>query len=504
MAASETARSDRLSATRDSARKASRELRGFFSRPMTSFYLVIMLTLALVTFGLVMMASASAVDSIIDFGSPYYLVNRQLIWAGCGLFAMYVAMRAPLSFWRRISGPLMILSILMLMFVLIPGIGTEIYGGRRWFDLGPLQLQPSEVGKVAFLLWGAHILARRKKLLNTWSGLLMPLLPGLAILAGLVVIEPDLGTTLTYLVLFLALLWTIGTPMRLFGLMGLGVLGAGGLAIWAEPYRLSRVTSFLDPWADPGGAGHQALQGFYALGTGGLTGVGLGNSRTKWGALPNGHSDYIFAIIGEELGLVGCGTVLLLFGALAFVGLRIAHRSTDPFIKLVASATVVWQVAQALINIGYVVGLLPVTGITLPLISSGGTSLIITMFVMGVLASCARHEPAAAAHLKKKQMRLPSLLRLPVPRNPRSSDPFAGSRPATRQPAKRAPVKRAPAKRAPATSAQAKRASVKRQPVRSAPVKRTAAKRTPVRRDQPVRARGRGQNMSHERKRRAG
>lgn len=482
MAASDTARSDRRSAS-VSARNMSKELRGFFSRPMTSFYLVIMITLALVTFGLVMMASASAVDSIVEYGSPYYLFTRQLVWVGCGLVAMYAAMRVPLSFWRRVSGPLMVVSVLMLMLVLVPGIGSEVYGGRRWFNLGPLHLQPSEVGKVAFVLWGAHLLVSRKKLLNRWSGLLIPLLPGLAILAGLVVIEPDLGTTMTYLVLFLALLWAVGAPVRLFVLMGLGAVGAGIVAIWAEPYRLARVTSFLDPWADPAGAGHQALQGFYALGSGGLTGVGLGNSRTKWGALPNGHSDYIFAIIGEELGLIGCATVLLLFAALAYVGLRIAHRSTDPFIKLVASATVIWQVAQALINIGYVVGLLPVTGITLPLISSGGTSLIITLFMMGVLATCARHEPAAVAHLNKKRLRLPAIMRLPVPRSARDSDPFSRGNSARRRPRQSAAATRAPARRTPKRPVPATRTPVRREPVR----------REPVRHDRRSRSGGAGQ-----------
>ncbi|MEO6956859.1 MAG: FtsW/RodA/SpoVE family cell cycle protein, partial [Antricoccus sp.] len=225
------------------------------------------------------------------------------------------------------------------------------------------------------------------------------------------------------LIIFLALLWTVGCPIRLFTLLGAVILGAAGLLIWAEPYRLARVTSFLDPMADPLGRGHQALQSLYALGTGGLTGVGLGNSRSKWGALPNGHSDFIFAIIGEELGLIGAITVLLLFAALIYAGLRIAHRSSDPFVKLVAAVIVIWQVSQAMINIGYVINLLPVTGITLPMISSGGTSLVITMFMMGILASCARHEPAAVAYLHRRSIKLPRMLRLHVPPSAICSDP---------------------------------------------------------------------------------
>lgn len=394
-------------------------IKTFLGKPMTSFYLVVLLTVALVSFGLVMMASASAVDSLQTHGSPYYLFNRQLVFVVLGIIAIVVAMRVPLGQWRRLSGVMMVATLVLLALVLIPGIGREIYGARRWFDLAGIMLfQPSEVGKIAFLLWGAHVLVQRRKILDTWGGMLKPLVPGLALLGGLVIVEPDLHTTVTYLIIFLALLWVVGAPLRLFGLMLGGVLLVGVVAIASQGFRMNRLLSFLDPWADAEGSGHQAIQGFYALSTGGMFGVGLGNSRTKWGALPNAHSDYIFAIIGEELGFLGCALVLILFAALAYTGLRIANRTSDLYIRLVSSAIAVWMVAQALINIGYVVGLLPVTGITLPMISSGGTSLVVSMFAMGILASCARHEPAAVRHLQSRARRFGRWLSLPVPASP--------------------------------------------------------------------------------------
>lgn len=401
------------------ARRYLAGLKTFLGKPMTSFYLVVLLTLALVSFGLVMMASASAVDSLQTHGSPYYLFNRQLVFVVLGVIAMIAAMRIPLAQWRRLSSVLMVVSLVLLTLVLIPGIGREIYGARRWFDLAGIMLfQPSEVGKVAFLLWGAHVLVQRRKLLNTWGGMLKPIVPGLALLCALVIVEPDLHTTVTYLIVFLALLWVIGAPFRMFALMIAGVLAVGVVAIATQGFRMNRLLAFLDPWADAQGSGHQAIQGFYALSTGGMFGVGLGNSRTKWGALPNAHSDYIFAIIGEELGFLGCALVLVLFAMLAYTGLRIARRTRDLYIRLVSAATAVWMVAQALINIGYVVGLLPVTGITLPMISSGGTSLVVTMFAMGILASCARHEPAAVRYLQSRARRFGRWLSLPVPPSP--------------------------------------------------------------------------------------
>lgn len=412
----------------------------FLDRPMTSFYLVLGVGGALLSIGLVMVLSASSVESMVDSGSAYALFRRQVVWVGVGLLAVWLGVALRPSVYRKIAGPMMVLSLLMLIAVIIPGVGVEYYGARRWFDFGPLHLQPSELAKLAFVLWGADLLVRKQKLIREWRHLLVPIAPGMVALSGLVMLEPDLGTTLCFVLVFFALLWTVGAPLRLFvGLFGAAV-SVIVVLIAIEPYRLARITSYLNPWADPEDTGHQAIQGMYALGTGGWFGVGLGNSRTKWGDLPNSHSDFIFAIIGEELGFVGCMVVLGMFAALAYSGIRIARRTSDPFIRLAASAITVWLVGQAAINIGYVVGLLPVTGIPLPLISSGGTSLVLTMFIVGMLASFARHEPDAVAHLQRRgQGRIARLMLLPIPRAAVDAPPKLRRVPPPRRPAARRP-----------------------------------------------------------------
>ena len=221
-----------------------------------------------------------------------------------------------------------------------------------------------------------------------------------ALLAGLIMLEPDLGTTIVLLLVTMALLWVVGAPVRLFAAISTTVAGLTGLLIYIEPYRMARFTGFLNPFADPLGRGFQAIQGLYALSSGGWWGIGLGASKEKWlGGLPNAHTDYVFAIIGEELGLVGTFTVLLLFATLAYAGIRTARRTTDPFVRLAATAVTAWLVGQAVVNVGAVVGLLPITGIPLPLISFGGSALLPTLFAVGMLASFARTEPGAAAAL---------------------------------------------------------------------------------------------------------
>ncbi len=407
----------------------------FLDKPLASLHLVLGAGGALVVFGLVMVFSASSVESLLfsdpSSRSPFGIFDRQAIYVVIGLPAMWLGLRLRPSTYRRLAYPGLIVSVVLLAVVLVPGIGIKQFGARRWLDLGLFQLQPSELAKLAFLLWGADLLIRKKKMLGEWRHLLVPLVPVAALLGGLIMLEPDLGTTLCFVLILFALLWTVGAPLRLFATLLAAVI-AGVVALIAyEPYRLQRVVTYLDPFADPEGTGLQSIRGMYALATGGWWGVGLGNSRMKWGLLPNGHSDYIFAIVGEELGLIGCLILLALFATLAYAGLRIARRTTDPFIRLVSSAVVVWLVGQAIINIGYVVGLLPVTGIPLPLISSGGTSLVLTMFILGMLAGFARHEPDAVAHLRQRgQGRVARLLRVPIPRSAVDGLPRRRRRPA--------------------------------------------------------------------------
>ncbi len=432
-----------------SARSA---LSAFLDKPLASYHLVLAVGGALVLLGLAMVFSASSVESLLDSDpasrTPFGIFDRQALYMLLGLPALWLGLRLRPSSYRRLAYPVLICSVVLLAAVLIPAIGIQQYGARRWLDLGVFQLQPSEIAKLAFLLWGADLLVRKQKMLGEWRHLLVPLVPVALLIGGLIMLEPDLGTTLCFVLILFALLWTVGAPVRMFVTLFGVMIAAVVVLIVREPYRMLRVTTYLDPFADPEGAGLQSIRGMYALATGGWWGVGLGNSRMKWGLLPNGHSDYIFAIVGEELGLVGCLILLSLFATLAYVGLRIAGRTADPFIRLVSAAAVVWLVGQAIINVGYVVGLLPVTGVPLPLISSGGTSLILTMFMLGMLAGFARHEPAAVAYLRRRgQSRTARLLRLPIPRA------AVDGLPRRRRPSGRAQRDRAPRDRAPGRAA---------------------------------------------------
>jgi cell division protein FtsW len=385
-------------------------------RPLTSLHLVLVSTGLLLGIGLVMVLSASMVDSYVDLGTTYGVFARQLTWVGVGIPAFWLGLRLSPRVHRMLAYPALLAALVLLTAVLVPGIGHGVNGARRWIDLGPLQLQPSEPAKLALALWGADLLVRKRKLLQSARHLMMPLLPVTALLAGLIMLEPDLGSTLCLALVMFGLLWTVGAPPRVFALLTAAAIAAVLVLIRVEDYRLDRITAFLDPVSHRSDTGYQAVQGLYSLSTGGWFGVGLGQSKMKWGLLPNAHTDYIFAIVGEELGLVGCLVVILLFATLTYAGIRIARRSADPFARLVAAAVTTWFAGQAAINMGYVTGLLPITGIPLPLISFGGTSLVVTLFALGMLASFARHEPAAVTHLARRRGWPSRLLGLPSPR----------------------------------------------------------------------------------------
>jgi cell division protein FtsW len=375
-------------------------VRGLLGRPLASYYLILGISALLLALGLVMVLSASSVQMLSLGDSPYVVFQKQIVGVAVGLPAMWGASRLPPTAFRMIAYPLMGLAVLGLLLAAIPGVGVELYGASRWIAIGGFQLQPSEFAKFAFVLWGADLLARleRHGQLTEWRHLLVPLMPGAGILGVLVMIGNDLGTTLILLTIFLALLWVVGTPARLF----VGMLGFVGLVvailIVAEPYRLDRLTSFLDPQAHAMTSGWQPLQGKYALASGGWFGVGLGASRQKWGLLPDPSSDFIFAVLGEELGLAGTLCVMGLFGGLGYAGLRVARRVSDPFMRFAATATTAWIVVEALVNIGAVIGL-PITGVPLPLVSAGVSSLIVTMVAIGMLMAFAKREPGAAEAL---------------------------------------------------------------------------------------------------------
>ncbi len=373
-------------------------VRGLLDRPLASYYIIVGATVLLVALGLVMVLSASSVQMLADGDSPYLAFQKQIFGVALSLPLMWGASRLPPPAFRRAAYPLMCLSVVGLVLTAIPGVQVETYGAARWINIGGFQLQPSEFAKLAFVLWGADVLARTERhgQLTEWRNLLVPLMPGAGILGVLVMLGNDLGTTFLLLTIFLALLWVVGTPGRLFvGLFGFVCLVVAILII-AQPYRLDRITSFVDPQAHAATSGWQELQGKYALASGGWFGVGLGASRQKWGMLPNPSSDYIFAVLGEELGLAGTVCVLGLFGGLGYAGLRVARRVRDPFMRLAATAATAWIVVEALVNVGAVMGVLPITGVPLPLVSAGDSSLLATMTAIGMLMAFAKREPGAA------------------------------------------------------------------------------------------------------------
>ena len=404
------------------ARGAVHRLRRWLRRPLTSLHLILGVFGLLTLFGLVMVLSASSVGD----GSSYSVFTRQLMFCAVGLVLFYVGLRVPPRRLRAAAPVLLIIGLVALVLVLIPGIGALRGGARSWFAFGPVSLQPSEGVKIALTLWGAHVLAARRAVMHRWKHALNPVVPVTLVIFTLLVLEPDLGMTISVGIIMVALLYFGGAPVKLLALIaGGGLAGAVILGLTAG-YRASRITAFLSSSADPLGPAYQATQALYALADGGLFGVGLGQGRAKWDYLPNAHNDFIFAIIGEELGLVGAGAVLALFATLAYTGMRIAARNTDPWLRIVVATSTAGMVVQASINIGYVVGLLPVTGLQLPLISSGGTSLVVTMFLFGLLTNAARHEPEAVAALRKDgQGRLAKLLRLPLPQPYRAPAPVS-------------------------------------------------------------------------------
>jgi cell division protein FtsW len=393
------------------------------NRPLASYYLIAGCTALLLAIGLVMVLSTSSASQLDQGGPPYRVFAHQLIGALIGLPMIWVLSRTPPRVFRAFGRPLLWAAIAGLVVVL--ALGPAINGAHRWVQIGGIQLQPSELAKLALVLWGADLLARKDKLkqLSDSRTLLMPLLPGAAVLCLLVMLGDDLGTTFLLLVILLTLLWVLGTPGRIFACMLGLILFALLMLIVIEPYRAARLTGFLNPSGGATGRNQQAIQGKYAIGSGGLFGVGLGESTQKWGWVPNASTDFIFAILGEELGLIGTACVVFLYGGLAYAGLRVARRMTEPFTRLVAAGITVWIVVQALVNICAVVGLLPITGVPLPLISQGLSSLLVTMAAIGVLLSLARREPGAAEALaarrpKQREQPPPPRVRVPGPRAP--------------------------------------------------------------------------------------
>jgi cell division protein FtsW len=366
------------------------------------------ITLFLLLVGLLMSFSASIVDAAQE-GDAFGIFRRQAVWAVIGVVVYLFASRVPRSVLRALSWPGMVLAGLALLLVLIPGVGVTRFGSTRWLGFGGLVVQPSEIAKLVLLLWIADVLERKRPsegALHTTAHLLVPAVPALLVFAALVLLQPDLGTTVLLAVIVAAVLWVEGVRLRIFaGVLTVGLLAAALLAAIA-PYRLARIRGWLWPERYPLDEGFQLLQSWVALGSGGVFGIGLGSSRGKWNFIPNPESDFVFAIIGEELGLVGAGTIVVLLLALLLVGLHIAYNARPGFDRTVAFAITAWIVGQALLNIATVIGLLPITGVTLPLVSAGGSSLVVTLASLGIVANVARfpaHGPTSSPSRRKER-----------------------------------------------------------------------------------------------------
>jgi cell division protein FtsW len=377
-------------------------IKDVLDRPLTSYHILLGASGLLLVLGILMVLSASSVQSLRTTGNSYTIFYRQLIWVGVGLPMAYVASRMTPRHFRMLAYVALLGSVFLLVLTYIPGIGKEVNGNTNWISFGgPLQIQPSEFAKLALVMWCADLYARKQKLLTQWKHLLVPMVPVCGLVIALIVGQHDLGTSLVLMAVMIGMIWVIGAPTRLFVGMMVIVGSIAAFFVSQESYRMKRVTQFMDPFADPSNVGWQAYHAFYALSTGGWWGVGIGNSRQKWGNLPEAHTDFIFAVIGEELGLIGSLTVLALFLAVAYAGVRIATRNSDPFVRYASAGITVWLLAQTLVNLGAVIGLLPIVGIPLPLLSYGGSALLPSLIAIGMLLSFAKAEPGAQAALKE-------------------------------------------------------------------------------------------------------
>ncbi|MFF4042585.1 putative lipid II flippase FtsW [Streptomyces sp. NPDC001816] len=380
-----------------------------WDRPLTAYYLILGGSLLITVLGLVMVYSASQITALQLSLPGSYFFRKQFLAALIGSGLLFAASRMPVKLHRALAYPILAGAVFLMVLVQVPGIGMAVNGNQNWISLGgSFQIQPSEFGKLALVLWGADLMARKqeKKLLTQWKHMLVPLVPVTFLLLGLIMLGGDMGTAIILTAILFGLLWLAGAPTRLFA----GVLSIAGLIgvvlIKTSPNRMARLACIGATEPKSGVADcWQAVHGIYALASGGLFGSGLGASVEKWGQLPEAHTDFIFAVTGEELGLAGTLSVLALFAALGYAGIRVAGRTEDPFVRYAAGGVTTWITTQAVINIGAVLGLLPIAGVPLPLFSYGGSALLPTMFAIGLLIAFARDEPAARAALAMRQPR---------------------------------------------------------------------------------------------------
>jgi cell division protein FtsW len=368
--------------------------------PLAGYYLVLGSTVALVVIGLVMVLSSSSVESLraTKLHSSYSFFAKQALFAAVGVPLAWIASRLPVAAWRRLAWPMLVAATTLLG--LVPFVGHRVNGNQNWIQVGSLTVQPSEVAKLALLVWAATVLTAKRSMLGSTTHVLVPVVPVAGLLLLLVLVGGDLGTSLIIMAIVFGVLFVAGAPMRVFGFAGGFALASVAVLVRTSENRMGRITAWLGGGdQDYLGLGWQSAHGAFALATGGWWGVGLGASKEKWLWLPEAHNDFIFAIIGEELGLPGTLSVLALFGLLALGLLRLAATTEDLFVQIATGGVLLWIVGQAIVNIGAVLGMLPVVGVPLPLVSSGGSALVTTMITLGMVIGFARRVPGATEAL---------------------------------------------------------------------------------------------------------
>jgi cell division protein FtsW len=371
-------------------------------RGKPDFWLMLIL-FALVGYGLVMVFSSSYYVAMTHYNDTYYFFKKQLIWAGFGLLVFFITANIPYQLYQKYIAYILFGSWIALLLVFIPGLGSKINGADRWVQLGFFSFQPSEVGKVAALIYTASIMAKKQEHLDNFKKGLLPPLIVIGLFCFLIVIQPHYSSTVILLVTCLVIIFCAGA--RLKHLMLLALAGSPVMisVLLLKSYRLDRLSVLWDPWKDPGDKGYQIIQSLYAIGPGGLTGAGLGNSIQKMAYLPEAHTDFIFSVIAEELGFFGGASLILLFVLFIVRGIRIALRAPDMFGMLLGVGIITLFSIQAIFNLGVVTAMLPVTGVPLPFISYGGSSLLLNLFTAGILLNISRYRQQAQSKQKKKE-----------------------------------------------------------------------------------------------------
>ncbi|MGN6218004.1 MAG: putative lipid II flippase FtsW [Microbacterium sp.] len=379
---------------------AARVSLGRVFAPVPSEFLLIASTALLLTaFGLVMVLSATSATAAAKGEAPWEMVLKQVMFAAVSIPLMFIASRLPVSFYKRMAWPALIFGVAFQLLVFVPGLGVAADGNRNWINIGGVQAQPSEFLKLGLALWVAFVLFRKRTLLADWRHVYIPLVPVTILAIGTVIAGHDLGTAMILALIVLGALFFSGVKLRIFVLPAIGAAAAVAFLAVTSPDRMRRFMSFLNPNCldDYYNDCYQPLHGIWGLASGGVFGLGLGNSREKYDWLPAAANDYIFAIVGEELGLIGCAVVLTLFALFAVGAFHVIRKTDDPFVRIAAGGITIWIVGQALINVGVVLRVFPVLGVPLPFMSQGGTSLLSALVASGVLLAFARTLPASVA-----------------------------------------------------------------------------------------------------------